>query len=361
MNFYDKSIDEALNTLGSHKKLGLDQKRQKINAEKYGRNVLTKRKKQSLFSRFLSALKEPMMVILMFGFVIAFGSSMGKFLKTGSGDFAECFGILFAVIVSVSITLIMEGSSEKAFSLLNKIYENVAVRVIRSGKVISISQQDLIVGDVLLVESGDKVVADGRLIESEELSVDESALTGESQPIKKSEQKVLPQSSPLAERVNCLFSGTFVVSGSGKLLVTALGDNTEMGSIAGELLSSTIKDTPLQTKLSKLGKTITIIGAICAVLVFVISVIRLYLNSSINFDNIQGLFISCIVLIVAAVTEGLPTIVAVSLALNMIKLAKSNALIKKMTATETTGAVSIICSDKTGTLTREEERNICRN
>ena len=354
MNFYDKSIDESINILGSHKKLGLDQKWQKINAQKYGRNVLTKRKKQSLFSRFLSALKEPMMVILMFGFVIAFGSSMGKFLKTGNGEFAECFGILFAVIVSVSITLIMEGSSEKAFSLLNKIYENVAVRVVRGGKVMTISQQDLVVGDVLLLDSGDKIVADGRLIESDELSVDESALTGESLPIKKNENKILSSNCPLAERVNCLFSGTFIVSGSGKMLVTALGDNTEMGNIAGELLSNTNKDTPLQTKLSKLGKTITIVGAICAVLVFVISVIRLYINSSINFNNIQGLFISCIVLIVAAVPEGLPTIVAVSLALNMIKLAKSNALIKKMTATETTGAISVICSDKTGTLTQNK-------
>jgi len=354
MNFYDKSIDDAVISLNSHKKLGLDQKWQRLNAEKYGKNLLTKRKKQGLFSRFLTALKEPMMIILMFGFVIAFGSSMGKFLKTGSGDFAECFGILFAVIVSVLITLIMEGSSQKAFDLLNNIYENIAVRVIRDGKVITISQQDIIVGDIMLLESGDKVVADGRLIECEELSVDESALTGESLPIKKNAEKILPSSCVLAERVNCLFSGTFIISGSGKLLITAIGDNTEMGNIAGELLSSTNKDTPLQTKLSKLGKTITIIGAISAVLVFVISVIRLYLNSAITFDNIQELFISCIVLIVAAVPEGLPTIVAVSLALNMIKLAKSNALIKKMTATETAGAVSIICSDKTGTLTQNK-------
>ncbi len=354
MNFYDKSIDEAVKNLGSHKKLGLDQKMQKINAEKYGRNVLTKLKRQSIISRFISAMKEPMMLILMFGFVIAFGSSMGRFLKTGSGDFAECIGILLAVIVSVSITIIMEGSSEKAFDALNKIYENIAVRVVRSGKIITISQQDLIVGDIMLLESGDKVVADGRLIECEELSVDESALTGESQPIKKNANKVLPSNCALAERINCLFSGTFIVGGSGKLLITALGDNTEMGSIAGELSSNTNKDSPLQAKLSKLGKTITIIGAISAVLVFIISVIRIYLNNAITFDNIQGLFISCIVLIVAAVPEGLPTIVAVSLALNMIKLAKSNALIKKMTATETAGAVSVICSDKTGTLTQNK-------
>ncbi len=363
MNFHDKSIDDAVKTLGSDLKLGLDQKGQKINAEKYGRNVLTKRKRQSIISRFFSALKEPMMVILLFGFVIAFGSSMGKFLKTGSGEFAECFGILFAVIVSVFITVIMEGTSEKAFDSLNKIYENIAVRVIRSGRIITISQQDILVGDIMLLESGDKVVADGRLIQSEELSVDESALTGESLPIKKNANKVMPTNCALAERVNSLFSGTFIVSGSGKLLITAIGDNTEMGSIARELLSSTNKDSPLQSKLSKLGKTITIIGAISAVLVFIISVIRIYLDNAITFDSIQSLFISCIVLIVAAVPEGLPTIVAVSLALNMIKLAKSNALIKKMTATETAGAVSVICSDKTGTLTQNKMQvvSICYN
>lgn len=363
MNYFDKSIDYAIKTLTSNKHFGLDKKMQQLSAEKYGRNVLTKTKKQGFFSRLFNAFKEPMLLILMVAFIVAFGTNLGKYFKTGEGDFAECFGILLAIIVSVSITIIMEGSSEKAFETLNKIYDNVAVRVIRQGKTITISQQDVLVGDILLIESGDKIIADGRLIESQDLSIDESALTGESLPIKKDANAVLNSNCPLAERINCVYSGTFVVNGSAKVLITAIGDKTEMGNIASELTAKNQKDSPLQTKLAKLGKLITIIGATSAILVFAISVIRLSLINALTFSSIQELFISCIVLIVAAVPEGLPTIVAISLALNMIKLAKSNALIRKMTATETAGAVSVICSDKTGTLTQNKMQvvSICIN
>ncbi len=363
MNFYDKELDQIIVSLNSDKNLGLNKNGQLKNAQKFGRNVLTKRKKLSFFNRFINAFKEPMLIILLFGFFIAFGSALGKFLKTGENDFFECFGILFAVIVSVSITLVMEGSSEKAFEVLNSMYRNVAVRVIRDGKTVLISEQDLIVGDIVLIESGDKIIADGRLIESNDLTVNESALTGESVQVKKNPSNLLPKNYSLAERSNCLFAGTFITNGNGKMIVTSLGDNTEMGGIAGELLSKELKEAPLQEKLSKLGKTITIVGAISAILVFTISIIRLALLGALEFSNIQELFISCIVLIVAAVPEGLPTIVAISLALNMIKLASSNALIKKMTATETAGAVSVICSDKTGTLTQNKMQvvSICYN
>jgi Ca2+-transporting ATPase len=248
----------------------------------------------------------------------------------------------------------MESSSQKAFEMLNRVYDNIAVRVIRYGKVVAISQKDVCVGDVILIESGDKIIADGRLIESNELAVDESALTGESVDVKKNALAILNKNATLAERVNCVYSGTFVKSGSGKMIVTAVGDKTEIGSIAEELLKEKETSSPLQSKLSRLGKIITIIGIISAVLVFGISVVRLALMGQLNFESVQDLFISSIVLIVAAVPEGLPTIVAVSLALNMIKLAKGNALIKKMSATETAGAVSVICSDKTGTLTQNK-------
>ena len=354
MDFHGKTADYAVKTLSSDKQLGLNQSQVKLNAQKYGKNLLTKKKKRGIFSKIADALKEPMLIILLFGFVIAFGTNLGKYFKTGEGEFSECFGILFAVLLSVSITLIMEGSSEKAFATLNKIYDNVAVRVIRSGKVITLSQSEVVVGDILLIESGDKIVADGRLIQSEELSINESALTGESLPVKKDASLVLDEKTTLAERKNCVYSGTFVTGGSGKMIVTATGDNTEIGNIASELSAEKDLPSPLQSKLAKLGKTITIIGASCAVLVFIISVVRLYLTGGLTFSGVQDLVINCIVLIVAAVPEGLPTIVAVSLALNMIKLANGNALIKKMTATETAGAVSVICSDKTGTLTENK-------
>lgn len=354
MEYYAKTIEYTANKFNSNIILGLKPSIVSKNKAEYGLNIITKKKKQGIFGRIFSALKEPMLLILLFGFALAFGSNLGQYLKTGSADFSECFGILGAVVLSVSITLIMEGSSKKAFDALNRIYDNVVVKVIRDGKIKLISQRDVVVGDLVLIESGDKIVADGRITECNGLRVDESALTGESFPLEKCADCIVNVNAPLAERKNSLYSGTFVTEGNGKMLVTSVGDNTEMGKIASELTDKEILDSPLQLKLAKLGKVITIIGASCAVLVFILSVVRLLVSGTLSFDGVRELFISCIILIVAAVPEGLPTIVAVSLALNMIKLAKENALIKKMTATETAGAVSVICTDKTGTLTQNK-------
>lgn len=362
MYFHDKTVTQTLSQLKTDKNSGLEKNNIILSRKLYGENVFSKTAKKSLINKLLDALKEPMLIILAFGFVLALGTNLGKYFKSGEGDFAECFGVLFAIVLSVSITLIMEGSSEKAFVALGRIYENVAVRVIREGKTILIPQGQVVVGDLVIIESGDKIIADGRLVESLSLMVDESTLTGESLPIKKQASVVLDNSVVLAERVNCVYSGTFVTAGNGLMVVTAVGNKTEIGKIAEELVEET-SSSPLQIKLGKLGKTITIVGACCAVLVFILSVIRLYLVKSLNFSSVQELFVSCIVLIIAAVPEGLPTIVAVSLALNMIKLAKENALIKKMTATETAGAVSVICSDKTGTLTQNKMSviNVCKS
>ncbi len=354
MEFYSTSSDAVLKLFNVKKDVGISSKDLSSRLQKYGFNQITKKKKQNFFERLFLALKEPMILILLFSLVVAFGTKLGSYLKTGVRDFNECVGILVAIVLSVSITLIMEGSSQKAFDVLNKIYDNVTVRVIRDGTVLTVLQRFITVGDIILLESGDKIVADGRLLESNSLSIDESALTGESMPVKKQADAVLNGKSLLAERINMVYSGTFVTAGSGKMLVTAIGDNTEMGKIAGEIDGKKSGSSPLEHKLSKLGKTISITGIVCAVVVFVLSVIKLALTKTLNFNNIQGLFIECIILIVAAVPEGLPTIVALSLALNMIKLAKENALIKKMIATETMGAVSVICSDKTGTLTQNK-------
>ena len=354
MEFYSTSSDAVLRWFNVKKEVGLKSKELSSRLQKYGFNQITKKKKQSFIERLFSALKEPMILILLFSFVVAFGTKLGSYIKTGVSDFNECIGILLAIVLSLSITLIMEGSSQKAFDALNKIYDNVTVRVIRDGTVLTVLQRFITVGDIILLESGDKVVADGRLLESNWLTVDESALTGESMPIKKQADAILNGKSLLAERVNMVYSGTFVTAGSGKMLVTAIGDNTEMGKIAGEIDSKKSGSSPLEHKLYKLGKTISITGIVCAVVVFLLSIIKLAVTKTLTFNNIQGLFVDCIILIVAAVPEGLPTIVALSLALNMIKLAKENALIKKMIATETMGSVSVICSDKTGTLTQNK-------
>ena len=354
MEFYDKSVDFTLSNLKTDKALGLTSALSKRRLAEFGENKLSDKKKVSLFSKILSTLKEPMLIILQFALIIAFGTGLGSLLKTGKGDFSECVGILGAIVLSVCITLIMEGSSEKAFKALGKIYDNSAVKVVRDGVVVLVSASLVTVGDLILMESGDKIVADGRLIESNSLSVDESALTGESVPTEKDALYSLKNGTPLAERKNCVYSGTFVTQGNGKMIVTEVGDNTEIGKIAGGLKENKVIPSPLEQKLAKLGKTITLIGVITSLIVFVLSVVRLWSVGNLNYNGVQELFISAVILIVAAVPEGLPTIVAVSLALNMIKLAKENALIRKMVAGETAGAVSVICSDKTGTLTQNK-------
>ncbi len=353
MLFYNKSVGYTVKELNSNIDTGLTDKGVSDSYNKYGKNRLTEKRRKGLIAKIADCLKEPMMLILLFGLILTFGINLGKFLKVGNGDFTECVGVLVAIVLSVSITLIMEGSSHKAFEALNKIYDNIAVRVIRNGKTIIISQQDVVVGDVIIVENGDKVIADGRIIECNSLTVDESALTGESHSVSKSADVILDDNTPLAERKNCVFSGTFVTGGGGKIIITSTGDSTEIGRIAGELTDST-ENTPLQQKLTKLGAIITATGIVCSLIVLCLSVIKLVLTGEFTFSNVQELIVSCIVLIVAAVPEGLPTIVAVSLALNMIKLAKENALIRKISATETAGAISVICSDKTGTITQNK-------
>ncbi len=354
MDFYNKSIEFSLSQLGTDKKRGLSSSLAKKRLAEFGENKLSNKKKASFFAKVFSVLKEPMLVILQFALIIALGTGLGQWLKTGKGDFSECIGVLGAILLSVFITLIMEGSSEKAFLALNKIYDNSPVKVIREGVVVLVSSPFVTVGDVILMESGDKIVADGRLIESNSLSIDESALTGESIPSEKEANIELKNGTTLAERKNCVYSGTFVCAGNGKMIVTGVGDNTEIGRIAGGLKEKNSITSPLEQKLAKLGKIITTIGVLTSILVFALSICRIWAEGSLNFNSVQELFISAVILIVAAVPEGLPTIVAVSLALNMIKLAKENALIRKMVAGETAGAVSIICSDKTGTLTQNK-------
>lgn len=350
MVFHSVDKHSVIKVLDSNENYGLSVNALEKNRFKYGKNTLSDKKRRPIIFKIGESLKEPMLLILCFSFIIAFGVNLGKTLKNGDGDFTECLGILAAIILSVLITLIMEGSSEKAFNSLNRIYDRTFVTVVREGKSINILREEVVVGDVILIGGGDKIVADGRVIYSDCLYVDESALTGESRPLIKTDE-MLEKDVPLAERKNMLYSGTFVTAGSGKMIVTAVGESTEMGKIALELKNKKEISSPLEQKLSKLGKTITAIGVGCSLAVFIISLVKLIIVDAVTFENVENLAISSIILIVAAVPEGLPTIVAVSLALNMIKLAKGNALIKKMIATETAGAVSVICSDKTGTLT----------
>ena len=274
-------------------------------------------------------------------------------MQGGHFDWAECAGILVAILISVVLTVVMEGRSAKAFEELNKIKEGVEIKVVRGGIVQYVPQQELVVGDVVYLETGNKAAADGRLLESSSLTCDESSLTGESVPVEKDAGALLSDpETPVAERVNMVYSGTFITGGTGKMVVTDVGDRTQFGLIAREIQGGDEGKTPLQEKMARLGKIITIIGAVCAALIFLIQLgYIIFMGSDDYFADISGYFISSIVLMVAAVPEGLPTIVAISLSINIARMARENALVKKMVASETVGCINVICSDKTGTLT----------
>ena len=348
------TTDELLLKTGTDREKGLTEKQVAKSRDTYGANSFVGQKRESLAKRIWDASTEPMLLMLIFAAVITLAVNITRYFRGGEYNFLECVGIFAAISLSVVITIITEGKSAKAFEALNKINEDTLIKVIRNGEPQLVTQKEIVVGDIIMVETGDKIVADGRLLESNDLAVDESALTGESLPVNKDANAVCPPQTPVAERANMLYSGCFVSSGSGRMLVTGVGNDTEFGQIAQELSTIEKTTTPLQEKLNKLGKQITVLGASAAAIVFTIEVIQFILQGCLSLDTVSDAFITSIVLIVAAVPEGLPTIVAVSLALNIIKMSRENALVKKMIACETIGCVNIICSDKTGTLTENK-------
>ena len=352
MEAFNQTPDQAVAAYGSDKTNGLTPEQVKENGEKFGRNEFTKSKRKSLLRRVWEAATEPMLILLFFAWVITIAVNAVSAAQGGHFDVYECIGIFVAIIISVVLTVVMEGRSAKAFDELNKIKEGVEIKVVRGGVVQYVPQQELVVGDIVFLETGNKVAADGRLLESVSLTSDESSLTGESAPVEKNAEAVFDKADvPVAERVNMVYSGCFITGGTGKMVVTDVGDNTQFGLIAREIQVEGTGQTPLQEKMGRLGKAITLIGGVFSGLIFLIQLIHILVSGNITFESISSVFITSIVLMVAAVPEGLPTIVAISLSINIARMAKQNALVKKMVACETIGCINVICSDKTGTLT----------
>ena len=231
MKYYTNSYQTVIEKLNSSKN-GLTEQGVLSSINKYGKNQITKKKPQSLIKRIIDALFEPMLIVLEIAMIITLGVNIGKFIKTGDGDFLECLGIFVSIIISVCLTVCMEGKSQKAFEILNDTTKNVLIKVKRNAQTLFIKQTELLVGDVVVLQAGDKIFADGRLIFSKNLLVDEATLTGESLPVKKDFNAILTENTPLAERTNSVFSGTFIVDGVGEYIVTAVGDNAEIGVIA---------------------------------------------------------------------------------------------------------------------------------
>lgn len=348
------TLEELLAKTATDREKGLTPEQVEKSRSTYGSNSFISQSHESLAKKIWDASTEPMLLMLIFAAIITLAVNITRYFTGGDYNFLECVGIFAAIALSVVITIITEGKSAKAFEALNKINEDTLIKVIRNGEPQLVTQKEIVVGDIIMVETGDKIVADGRLLESNDLAVDESALTGESLPVNKDANAVCTAQTPVAERANMLYSGCFVSSGNGQMLVTGVGNDTEFGQIAQELSSIEKTTTPLQEKLDKLGKQITVLGASAAAIVFAIEVIQFMMRGQLSLDTVSDAFITSIVLIVAAVPEGLPTIVAVSLALNIIKMSRESALVKKMIACETIGCVNIICSDKTGTLTENK-------
>ena len=352
MESYKKTAKEVLENLNVDPNVGLNDDEVKTSREKNGANSFGSSEKVSLLKRIWDAVTEPMLILLLVAGAITVAVNVANYMRGEEYNFIECIGIFVAIGLSVVITVVTEGKSAKAFEALNKINEDTLVKVIRNGEAQYVTQGEIVVGDILLLETGDKIVADGRLIQTQELNVDESTLTGESEHVTKDEDFVGEDGTQVADRVNMAYSGCFVSGGTAKMVVTAVGKDTEFGQIAGELSTVDQSTTPLQEKLDRMGKMIAILGIIAAVVVLGIQIWQM--RADLNFSTVSEAFITSIVLIVAAVPEGLPTIVAVSLALNIIKMTRENALVKKMVACETIGCVNIICSDKTGTLTENK-------
>ena len=348
MDFFQKEAQEVIAELKSDEEMGLSTAEVEARILRYGRNVFTPKEKGSIFEKIFESLKEPLIVILLISGLISLAMN----------HLADGLGIFVAVLIATSIAIIQEGKSDKAFEALSKLSDDVHVKVMRDGEIVYRSQSDLTIGDIIHLETGDKVPADARIVHSSNFGVDESMLTGEAESITKRSVRIETINCPLAERINMLYSGTMVIEGRAIAIVTYIGDKTEMGKIANELKEEEISQTPLQQKLADLGKRISIIGSIAAAGIFLLELFNMYRQGILVLDNIsvalpgiKDAFVTSVALIVAAVPEGLPTMVAITLAFNMQKMAKNNALVRKLIACETIGSVNIICSDKTGTLT----------
>lgn len=343
-------IEERLNTKIDS---GLSSEQVKENLEKYGSNLLLEKKEKSLLRFFFSCLLEPMMLILLIALLFTLIISFVDLYRYNEADFKESYGIFASILLSTFINLWMESKSRKAYKALSKIQNQGYVEVLRDGIEQRIRSDELVVGDIVILKAGNKVYADGRIVESIDLEINESSLTGEAHSVYKN-PAVLRTQTTLAERTNMAYSGTFVIAGYGKMLVTSTGYNTELGKIADNLKEEAEDKTPLDQQLAHLSKILVIIGVVVAVIMFIVTLLIAIKNNTFSANALNDIFITSTIYIVSAVPEGLPGIVAISLAINVVKMSKQNALVRKMVSVETIGCIDVICTDKTGTLTENK-------
>jgi P-type Ca2+ transporter type 2C len=345
MNWHSKTAEETGLMLNTDTAYGLSDSEAEKRLEEYGENTIeSSKKKKGIIGRFFAQLNDIMIIILLAASAASFGVSLLK----GEADFTDSVIIIAIVILNAVMGVFQESRAEKAVEELKKMSAPKA-RVIRSGKIKEIPSEEIVPGDILILEAGDMVSADARIIENNGLMTDESALTGESHPVSKNTDKYA-ENTPVADRLNMVYSSSYVTGGRGKAAVTATGMSTEVGKIASMIDDSQDNETPLQKRLDNTGKIlgITAIG-ICAV-IFVIGIMRKYAP----FD----MFMTSISLAVAAIPEGLPAIVTIVLAIGTQTMSKKNTIVRTLPAVETLGSAEVICTDKTGTLTKNKMKAV---
>ena len=353
MKEYLKSTAEVLKEQNTTEN-GLSSEEAASRLEKNGKNKLDEGKKETLIVRFLKQLSEPMTIILLIAAVI---SAVIEFVEAGGWVFpTDTVIILAVVLLNAILGVVQEGKAEKALEALQQISAATS-KVIRAGHQITVKSEDIVVGDIVVLEAGDAVPADCRIIECASLKAEEAALTGESVPANKVSEILEPGKNgdvALGDRKNMVFTGSTVVYGRAKAVVVATGMDTEMGKIANALSSAKEGKTPLQKKLGQLSKILTFIVIGICIIMFGVNTIRALIGGDFGFNTAVHSFMLAVALAVAAIPEGLATVVTMVLSIGVTNMSKRNAIIRKLTAVETLGCAQIICSDKTGTLTQNK-------
>ncbi|MCL2342204.1 MAG: HAD-IC family P-type ATPase [Firmicutes bacterium] len=339
-NWFNLDVADTIKELDSDKESGLTTEEVQKRQTEYGLNELKAKKKKSIIIKFLEQFKDFMIIVLIISAIVS-----GIIGVINGEGIADTIIILIVVIVNAIVGVMQENKAEKSLEALQKLSSHVA-KVIRNGKLEVLPSRELVPGDIVIIETGDYIPADLRIIEAINLKSQESALTGESVPVEKEVGRIDNEKIGIGDRINMLFSSSLVTYGRGKAVVVETGMNTEVGKIANMINSSISTATPLQKKLNQLGKTLGIGALIICAVIFGVGLAY--------GKEVLQMFMTAVSLAVAAIPEGLPAVFTIVLAIGVQRMVKRNAIVKKLPAVETLGSATVICSDKTGTLTQNK-------
>ncbi len=335
------STKEVERKMGTNLQLGLSHRQVEERREKYGANQLEEQKKKSIIIKFLEQFKDFMIIILLIASVIS--AIVTK--MEGGNDYFDSIIIIAIVVFNAIMGLVQEAKAEKSLEALKKMSAPTC-KVRRGGEIVTVKGEEVVPGDIVLLEAGNYVPADCRLISASDLKIEESSLTGETMPCLKEADSILPEKTALGDMNNLAFATTVVVNGHGEAIVTDIGMNTKVGKIAKMIITNETPETPIQKKLGQVGKSLGIGCLMICLFIFMIGILK-------RIEPIE-MFMTSVGLAVAAIPEGLPAIVTIMLSIGVTKMAKKNSIIRKLPAVETLGSSSVICSDKTGTLTQNK-------